>query len=124
AVAVRQRLQHHTMDHSVDRCSRSDTCRKRGGRQEQHSFSAAPRPPCLGNDHAALCTDGESQTSRMPVKLFKSRAQNVRMNYGQAFSPPCNGGVAAPLTKWIRSKKGADGVVSSAKSSGLTISPN
>ena len=53
-VAVRQRLQHDAIDDSVNRCSRSYAGCKRGGRQEQHSFSAAPGPPCLRNDHAAL----------------------------------------------------------------------
>jgi len=42
----------------------------------------------------------------------------------QAHSPPCKGGVDAPLTNWTRSEKGADGVVSSARCSGLNISPD
>src|SRR5213593_1505738 len=45
-------------------------------------------------------------------------------SFGRAHSPPRRGGVAAPLTKWVRSEKGADGVVSLARFSGLNISPD
>src|SRR6267142_5552400 len=31
------------------------------------------------------------------------------MNYGQAYSPPCQGGVAAPSTKWSRSEEARTG---------------
>src|SRR6266850_3628272 len=33
------------------------------------------------------------------------------MNYGQAYSPPCQGGVAAPSNKMVPFRRGADGVV-------------
>src|SRR6266850_3635724 len=33
------------------------------------------------------------------------------MNYGQAYSPPCQGGVAALSTKIVPFRRGADGVV-------------
>src|SRR5438876_7045855 len=68
------------------------------------------------------CADISSPLGQRPRRFCDSSVVSHVMfatDSGQAHSPPCQGGVSAPLTKWIRSEKGADGVVAHKRCFGM-----